>query len=889
MKPLARAVTSLVLLFAFLSNTLPCGPGYITPLFDTSAAPENPYSDFASGRLGIIKPTFRRSVLYAAYRYLNGGGLNAAEQQAVIEVWRADLDNKDFVDNSVDLAVKAWLEKRKLVADKEEAPPDIYAERAYGGYEFFPNCTRNAFETASETLADRVSAHGPSDPNVVDWLRAQDSVFGNCSSGKQSPEAAPPGAPEWLQKDREYQMAAASFYALDYEDAKRRFAVIADDLASVWAETADYLVGRTLVRQASLTKDKARAGQFYDEAERRLERFVSRTGKFSDSAERMLGLIKYRQHPKERVSELAKKLAGAGGDNFRQDLVDYSWLLDKFASEILTAEERRKSEEKARSLPPCAPRVTENCRPTPEPSPVKTPNKHEGELQINLYLNEKSYTIYLRPEATDDDAIAEAERVVGQPLNDQQKEQVRSNRRDAYASRFKEGRESDYEGGYWGEEKLTPSLMPDFLKQDDLTDWLYTYQMQGADAYAHSLNRYKATGSDAWLVAALSNADKTSADLGRLLDAANNANRLSPGYLTIAYHTARVLLSIGRAAEARKLLDDMLAVDDMPISAKNSFMAMRRGLTETLDDYLRFSLKRAYGFDFDGDVGTIDEFIAEQKKWYNPESFPDQTREQYEAEVENNYREERLWQQRLMFDEDTIEAFNRLFPQSVLGQVQRSPALPEYLHERFLVALWTRAWLLDDMATVLNLSPELIKYRPEFNPLLSNIASAPTQAGKDAAALYFVLKNPVLSPYLESGMGKTNNEQDVWSSDDWWCGPYDTVYDDATSSEQPKPLPPRPAFLTPAQVRIAQSERTRLKDIGDAPMFLGTKVLDWAKRAPADKRVPEALYIMIEANGWTKYGCGNNEDLRNEMSNLLKTRYPNSEWTAKLRELESGE
>src|SRR5262249_24098264 len=163
----------------FLSNTLPCGPGYVLPLFDTSSAPEDPYTDFAAGKLGIVKPTFHRSVLYAAYRYINGGSLNAAEQQAMIQVWRADFDNQDFGDNSVEDALKAWIERRKDIVGKDEKLPDIYAERSYGGYEFFPNCTKNAFETASETLADRASAHGPSDPNVVDWLKGQDAVFSN--------------------------------------------------------------------------------------------------------------------------------------------------------------------------------------------------------------------------------------------------------------------------------------------------------------------------------------------------------------------------------------------------------------------------------------------------------------------------------------------------------------------------------------------------------------------------------------------------------------------------------------------------------------------------------------------------------------------------------------
>src|SRR5437762_3584340 len=106
MRSIVRFAVSFLLLLTFLLNTLPCGPGYVTPLFDTTSAPEDPYTDYAAGRLGIVKPTFHRSVLLAAYRYITGGGLNALEQKAMIEVWQAEIDNKGQPDDSIDEAVK---------------------------------------------------------------------------------------------------------------------------------------------------------------------------------------------------------------------------------------------------------------------------------------------------------------------------------------------------------------------------------------------------------------------------------------------------------------------------------------------------------------------------------------------------------------------------------------------------------------------------------------------------------------------------------------------------------------------------------------------------------------------------------------------------------------
>lgn len=894
MNAISRFIVTLILIAAFLSNALPCGPGSTTPLFDTTDAPESPYTDYAAGRLGIVKPTFRRSVLYAAYRYIAGSGMSAAEQQSIVEVWKAEIDNKDFADDSVDEAVRTWVAKRQDVVGKEDKTPDIYVERAYGGYDFFPNCTKNAFETATETLADRVAGHGPSDPNVGNWIRAQDQVFNNCSNGKQMPDEAPPGAPDWLQKDRAYQMAAALFYSLDYAEAKRRFAEIAQDSESPWAETADYLVARTLIRQASLSKTPEAAAPFYDEAEAHLARFISKSGKYTASSERLDGLVKYRRHPRERVSELAKKLAFNGGnENFRQDLIDYNWLLDKFESEGLAAEEKRKEALKPKdanavNTEPVTPEATAGNWANGNTA-TRSERVNDDDIEINLYSPNyvQNWKVYVRADATDDEAIAEAEKVVTVPLTDEMKKQVREMRQSGYANRFKENRASEYEGGYYGTEKLSPSLLPDFLRQDELSDWLFVYQMSGPEAYLYAFDKYKASGSELWLMTALAKADKSSTGLARLLDAANKASRLSPAYITIAYNQARILLALGKTADARKLIDDMLdSGDTLTISARNSFSGLKVGLAATLEDYLKYSLKKPYAFDFDGDVGTIEEIIAKEKQWFNPETDKE-GREAYDAEIEERYKEEKLWQQRSMLDEETVDVFNQHFSSAALVDVVRSPALPDYMRERFAIAIWTRAWLLGDKPTLDKISPNLVVYHPEFEPYMTRIANAKTPAARDNALLFFVLKNPLLSPYIEDGMGKTDNEMGDFDSNDWWCSPYDMEYNDETSEEQPKALPARPAFLTPAQSQTAQAERKRLKEIGDAPKYLAEKTLEWAKRSPTDRRVPEALYIMIGATGWTKYGCGNDEELRDEIAAWLKRHYPNSEWTVKLRTDES--
>ena len=878
---LGRLLVSFALFGALLTQlVIPCGPGYTSPVFDTDKRPESPYSDYAAGRLGIVKSSFPRSVLMASYRWLSGAGLTPDEQQAMIDVWKAELDNKDFADTSIDDSVNQWLEKRKQVMTKEEKPPAIYGDRSTGeGYEFFPNCTKNAFETASETLAERISAHGPSDAGVVNWVTAQDAVFANCSSGKRAPDDAPVGAADWLQKDRAYQKAAAKFYSMDYDGARQAFGDIAHDFDSPWRETADYLVARTLMRQASLLRNAKKADDLYDQAQTHIEHNVSPSGKFGASAERLLNLIAYRRHPKQRVAELGRKLGARGAnENFRQDVIDYNWLLDKFASETLNAEEKRKQAEHARAHP------EETPIPTPEPTKEPDPDK----LQLYLYWNEKTYEYTIKADATDDEAIAAAQAVVGRPLTDPEKEQVRTQRQSGYAGRFGSARTSEYEGGYWGEEKLTPSIMPAFLRQDEMTDWLFTYQMTGPEAYSHSLAMYKAAGSSLWLMTALSQADNTSPELKTLLESADRADHSSVAYPTIAYHEARLLLATNRQTEARKLIDDSLGLGDvLNVSARNSFVTLRLSLAKTMEEWLHDSLIKPYAFDFDGEIGNIDEFIAEQKKWYDPE-YNKEGKEAYERQVENDYKDKKLWQDRLMFDTPTIEVLNQHFPTPALLAVKDSPALPDYMKERFVLAVWTRAWLLNDNATLNKLAPELAQYHPDFKEMLDRATNARTPAARDNALLFFVLKNPMLNPFIPDGMGRLNNEQDQFADDNWWCSYESESPDDTEGGEFQKVIPKRPAFLTPSQTAAAQAERKRLADIGDAPKFLADKVMAWAKRSPLDKRVPEALYIVIEANGWTKYGCGNNDELKQEMFKYLKLHYPSSEFVKKIEDEEAG-
>ncbi len=868
-----RSLISTVALIVIAANAVfPCGPGYVTPVFDNERAPESPYREFAAGNLGIIKPTYRRNVLLAAYRYLIGTGFSEPEQQALIEFWEAEINNKPYQRNDeIGTAVKAWIEQRKAVVGKEEKVPDIYVERTWGGYEFFPNCTKNAFETAAKTLSDRVASYGSDSGDVRIWVKTQDQVFMNCAVGRSIPAEPSADMAEWLRKDRAYQIAAAEFYALDYAGARRRFTDIAQDSDSPWRETAEYLIGRTLIRQASLGHDKTRSDALYVEADQALQTVAMKGGRFAADAERLLGVVRYRLQPAERMRELAQHIAYQGSVDFRQDLIDYTWLLDKYEKESLETEERRKAEEEARKNPASA-------TPTPDTTPpANDPNK----IQIYVWSekDQQSYSFEIPASATDEDAYAAAEVAIGRPIDEKLREQVRNQRQAAYANRFTNDRDSGYQGGYWGSETMSRSLLPDAIRQDDLSDWLFTYQMRSPDAYVYSLEKLRETGFDLWAMTAISKAETNSPDLDALIDRARKVGASSPAFPTVAYHLARIDIARGRISDAKALLDELIASPlTFPSSTRNQYLKLRMTLADTIEDFFKYSLRQPYAFDFDGTVATLDRHKIEQKSWYSPEAYPDKTKEQYEKEIDERFAVYEKFASEKMLDSDAYSSLNRYFPTESLIAAEKLENIPKHVRQRLALAIWTRAVLLENDPAARQITPRLIEAFPELAESFKPYLAAATPVARKRAALFIILKNPILTPAIESGFDADNSFGE-WDADNWWC---EWFFD--SENEDPSTFGPTPRFLTKAQLAAAKTERRQLQQVGDAPKFFYQKTLEWARVAPADKRVPEALYIAWASNGWTKYGCGNGPEIQEEIAGFMRARYPNSEWTKKLDE-----
>src|SRR5215213_241252 len=327
-----HSLVAIVLVIVLLSSTsaLACGPFTLEAIFVYTVHPAYPLEKFASGRIGVVQPSYARSYLYTAYRYLSGRSFSPAEQKAMVELWKERLEFSS--DNNPEDWSKGWLEARKKVAGvQDRGPIEVYRNREKpNAYENYVNCNKDSFDTAAATLNQRIAKYGADNAALQNWVAAQDTVFSNCSSGAAIPDPLATSDDALMRADRAYQIAAANFYATNFDEARKGFEAIAADAASPWRRTAPYLVARTLVRKASIGAPEQR-DETLRAAESQLAKMLAdkNQAQMHAAATRLVNLVRLRLHPQERVYELGRALlVEKQNNNLKQDLWDYTVLLD---------------------------------------------------------------------------------------------------------------------------------------------------------------------------------------------------------------------------------------------------------------------------------------------------------------------------------------------------------------------------------------------------------------------------------------------------------------------------------------------------------------------------------------------------------------------------------
>lgn len=733
-KPIAIALS-----LAFLFNVC-APPGEAcafgsAPYFTYTLHPDFPFSKFAGGQLGILQHTYARSYLMVAYRYLSNKPLAKEEQEGVDALWNERLEMTSY---SCAGNAESWIKLRATVPGVSKIET-IDTERPVSkenSYETYCNAQTSAFETAAKSLKMMIDKYGIGSAQVKEWVKAQDEVFSNCGSPRYSdkiptstiPAPLPDTADANLKRERAYQIAAANFYAQNFDAALKQFESIASDADSRWKETAGYLAVRTMIRQATLAKEMNK--KLLETAAQKIKQLITNPTYAT---------------LKEDLSELS---------NFVAVRISPDTHLERLAAEKLD--------------------------------------------KANLEELTKTLDNYLDP---DNSATA-----------------------------------------------VTYGSVSANLKKNEMIDWVLSFQSTDEASTKHAIDQWKKTKSTAWLVAAITGIDSEDHNAGALLAAAK-ADKSPYAKWTLFYHINRLESDSGKTKEVKASLDKVFNAPpaDLPLGSLNYLKLLRLPVVSTLDEFLRFGIRKPLAICSDGMMPEVpDEKVElEGKSISKPEFAP-----------------------------DAGSVLNTKLPLSVLRQVVLNKQLPADLRNNVAWTSWVRAVLIGDDAEAKQLAILAQPFNKAKSKLFASYLSAATPEERKFAAALLMLHFSSAEPNTTIGQ---QNEDDYGDASGWWWG-NNPVYKPSSMNEEEEAEPFDPLFLTQAQKAQAAQQMAKLAKVEGAPNYFAKIVLAYAQKHPADPRVPEALHYAVKS---TRYGVtdDNTTKFSKQMFQILHSKYKGNTWT----------
>lgn len=329
-----------------------------------------------------------------------------------------------------------------------------------------------------------------------------------------------------------------------------------------------------------------------------------------------------------------------------------------------------------------------------------------------------------------------------------------------------------------------------------------------------AFDQWKATGSKAWLVAAMALCPGPGPEAEELAAAAAKVPESDPAAPTLRWYALQTRLASLDGGPKRAALEAALK-QPFPIWAKNSLLRQCGALATDLDDWMRAAVHEVVGY---GD-GMSDEVTSPGPG--DNASLP--TR---------------------LFDHDEAATLNRAFTVAQLANAAKTPGLPPALRDEILRVAWLRATLMDRWDQAAALAPSL---ESALKTQAMEVCAIQDPESRRFALARLVMAFPGLRPTINEGLGGFRLGEKLSDfdaiRDNWWCG--DGVYWLVDGAGQPIPAPAPPAFLTAEETKVAAEEQAILAKVPSAIEWFGRITLDHAKAHPEDPAVPDTLARVV--------------------------------------------
>ena len=432
------------------------------------------------------------------------------------------------------------------------------------------------------------------------------------------------------------------------------------------------------------------------------------------------------------------------------------------------------------------------------------------------------------------------------------------------------------------------------------------YQIARTAALAHALDRWRAGRDVAWLLAAMSLAKVGDPQVPELLRAANEIPPGAPGWVTLQHHLIRLTLTSAPAAESRRRLDGLLA-HDLSVTDRNVLMAERAQVAESLDDFVRFAVRRRICPDVGGENPREHPPTCVRGRWDSDEIQP--------SGIYDGPRAAGA----VGLGEDARAIIDRA-PLADRLALSRDRRLPSRLRLDIALTSYGRAVQLQDDAAIDALASELGRLLPLMANDFEAIPHARPGADKRFAEFVVLVKIPGvrtdLIDYVRPEGRRIEDYQDHWA--DWVIlrradplqGPPPLVdyqqtghgFESYVKGQWPDALtdltclgecgrgaePLRlPDFIAARAARSAHERAFFFKTdhgwnepevtLPAGAVDVWDEMLAYCSAHPSDPRVPEVLHWLVHVG---HFGGSHNHS-GHRAFRLLHQRYPSSVWAKK--------
>ena len=359
-------------------------------------------------------------------------------------------------------------------------------------------------------------------------------------------------------------------------------------------------------------------------------------------------------------------------------------------------------------------------------------------------------------------------------------------------------------------------------------------------AAPRALAAWRAQPTLPWLVAALALGPPASGADGEVLAAAAKVPSSSPAAVTVSFHRARWLVEKGEPGAARPLLDALLARNDLDAGDRNRTLDLRAAAARDVADLAAHAVlvpaPRTHAQRFyyvEGRSAIHDGWLGPAARGLVDETVP---LEQWIALVQDA---------------------------KLPAQVRRSLALTG----------WVRAVSLDREPTARPLARAAAALDSSLAESLAAWADERTTEGRRFAAAWLLLHHP--EP--RAGGCATLPIDRPRRARSKPCATTGGVRVARRRGSWPRCRRSRRRHGRPRIARRCVASSRRGPSSPAAPAWMGDAVLSWARAHPEDRRLPEALHLVVRA---TRYGCPTKGYARVSRAafELLHRRYPRSEW-----------